>query len=257
MSIPLTGTPPIGTASVTGSATLTAANTTGYTSAALLCDSSGGSFTITLPKPTDLARAFRLTLVDIAGAAASHPVSILNSASTVQGISISTALQVLNVNGATLVLSTTGGSDAWTISSAYGPTDQVYSWARVTNVLSATVNGTSYVSGIVPQASHASTADSLVGGGVPGTWAVASRSADFTAAVWTRYAVNTTSADVTATLPAASTCTGKGIAFKKILPANGLIISSTDLIDGRLAQTLTAQWSSVTVYSTGSTWYIA
>lgn len=168
MSITISGTPPIGTASVTGTATLLASDLTGYTSASLLCSSTGGAFTITLPKPTDLARAFRLTLVDVAGTAASHPVAILNSASTVQGIAISTALHVLSFANAAIVLTTDGLSDAWTIAAAAGPPDQVYSWSRVTNQLVATVNGTSYVSGIVPYANHAVTADSISGGGAVG-----------------------------------------------------------------------------------------
>lgn len=92
---------------------------------------------------------------------------------------------------------------------------------------------------------------------LPGTWLVSSKAADFTAAVWTRYAVNTTIADVTATLPAASTCAGKGIFFKKIASANNMVIASTDLIDGSAALTYTALWSPLTLYSTGATWYTA
>lgn len=92
---------------------------------------------------------------------------------------------------------------------------------------------------------------------LPGTWLVSSKAADFTAAVWTRYAVDTTSSDVTATLPAASTCAGKGIFFKKIAAAHNMIVASTDLIDGSAALTYTALWSPLTLYSTGATWYTA
>lgn len=88
-------------------------------------------------------------------------------------------------------------------------------------------------------------------------WLVASVSSSSSAVARTRYAVNTSGGDVTMTLPAAvAGNAGMGINFKKLSSANNVVISSASLIDGAATVSITAQWSSVTVYSTGSTWYI-
>lgn len=69
---------------------------------------------------------------------------------------------------------------------------------------------------------------------------------------------DTTSGNVTASLPSAVGNKGKWFTAIKTVAANSLIIdpSGTELINGAATLTLTAQNSSVTFYSDGSNWFI-
>ena len=72
-------------------------------------------------------------------------------------------------------------------------------------------------------------------------------------------AVNATSGAVTITLPAAAGCTGRRYDIKKVdSSANAVTIdgNSAETIDGAATYALSAQYSSVTIISNGSGWYI-
>ena len=68
---------------------------------------------------------------------------------------------------------------------------------------------------------------------------------------------DTTSGNLSYTLPAASSVVGHKKTYKKTVAANSVILNSpTDLIDGATSYTMTTQYDVVTVYSDGTTWWI-
>ena len=97
------------------------------------------------------------------------------------------------------------------------------------------------------------------GGGVP---AVLSKSADYTVATSDGDIVlvlgTTSGGDVTITLYASSGNAGNIVHVKKLLAANSLIIdgNSSETIDGATTQTITAQYTCLTLCCDGSNWHI-
>ena len=73
----------------------------------------------------------------------------------------------------------------------------------------------------------------------------------------TQVDVDTTSGNVTITLPDADKHTGKRVEVTKTVAANTLTLSSADLINGSATLAWTTQWQSYTVISRGDTWRIA
>jgi len=97
------------------------------------------------------------------------------------------------------------------------------------------------------------------GGGVP---AVLSKSADYTVATSDGDIVlvlgTTSGGNVTITLYASSGNSGNIVHVKKLLAANSLIIdgNSSETIDGATTQTITAQYTCLTLCCDGSNWHI-
>ena len=97
------------------------------------------------------------------------------------------------------------------------------------------------------------------GGGTP---AVLSKSADYTVATSDGDIVlvlgTTSGGDVTITLYASSGNAGNIVHVKKLLAANSLIIdgNSSETIDGATTQTITAQYTCLTLCCDGSNWHI-
>jgi hypothetical protein len=97
------------------------------------------------------------------------------------------------------------------------------------------------------------------GGGAP---AVLSKSADYTVATSDGDIVlilgTTSGGNVTITLYAASGNSGNIVHVKKLLAANSLIIdgNSSETIDGATTQTITAQYTCLTLCCDGSNWHI-
>lgn len=68
--------------------------------------------------------------------------------------------------------------------------------------------------------------------------------------------VDTTAGSVTITLPPVRAATGREYNFKKTVAANTVTLASSALIDGASTLAFTTQWTSYTLYSTGTTWRI-
>lgn len=68
-------------------------------------------------------------------------------------------------------------------------------------------------------------------------------------------AIDTTSADVTATLPAAASMIGQQIKLYKTVAAHNAVVDAagSETIDGALSQTMTDQWETVIVEAVSST----
>jgi hypothetical protein len=69
---------------------------------------------------------------------------------------------------------------------------------------------------------------------------------------------DTTLANVTITLPAASACDGSHFTIKKVVSANLLTVAAQggSTIDGAASQTLVSAYDSIDIVSDGSNWYI-
>jgi hypothetical protein len=88
---------------------------------------------------------------------------------------------------------------------------------------------------------------------------IAAKSASFNAdSSQATVVIDTTAADVTVTLPAAATCTGKKLTFVKKVAANSMVIdgNAAETINGATTQTYASQYDKVTVQSDGSNWWI-
>lgn len=87
---------------------------------------------------------------------------------------------------------------------------------------------------------------------------VSTKTANYTATINDyMLVVDATSGDVTITLPSASTTYRREYIIKKIdSSANGVIISSTDLLDGDTTFTIGSQYVSIKLKSDGTTWHI-
>jgi len=88
---------------------------------------------------------------------------------------------------------------------------------------------------------------------------IASKAADYTAtATDCTLLCDATLADLTITLPAASTVTGRFYNIKKVDGSRNLVTidATTDTIDGSSTVIITAQWTTITVQSDGSNWWI-
>lgn len=71
------------------------------------------------------------------------------------------------------------------------------------------------------------------------------------------YLTDTSSANVTFTLPDPADFTNKRFTFKKTTGSNLLIIDAgTDTIDGQTTRQLSQQYSSLTIMSDGTEWFI-
>jgi hypothetical protein len=70
--------------------------------------------------------------------------------------------------------------------------------------------------------------------------------------------VDTSAGSVTVSLPAAATCAGKVLTFKKKVAANSLILdgNAAETIDGAATLTKTSQYDSVTIICDGTTWWV-
>ena len=69
---------------------------------------------------------------------------------------------------------------------------------------------------------------------------------------------DSTSGDLTLTLPSVSTFSNKKYSIKKIdSSSNSVILSSTDLIDGDSSVTLSNQWDYIEIITDGTTWFIS
>ena len=87
--------------------------------------------------------------------------------------------------------------------------------------------------------------------------AVVPKSGDFSAVIGDHYRVDASGGDVTATLPVPGAGNaGMDITFKKTTAGHSMILASASLIDGSASVSYAAQWTSVRVRSTGSTWDI-
>lgn len=101
-------------------------------------------------------------------------------------------------------------------------------------------------------------------------WTPSSKTADFsvtapTAASTTTgsarvfYICDTTSGNITATLPAAATCSGMVVAFKKTDAAAHSVIldgNGSETIDGATTYTISSRYNSVTIESDGTNWQV-
>ena len=87
---------------------------------------------------------------------------------------------------------------------------------------------------------------------------VQSISASQVAVVGVAYLVNTSSGDVTITLPASSSSEDQQITIKKTTSDNAIIIDgdSSETIDGELTVEVVEQYTSLTLASDGINWYI-
>lgn len=87
---------------------------------------------------------------------------------------------------------------------------------------------------------------------------VTSKTSSFTAsALENDYECDATSAAITATLPAASSCSGLVLHFTKIdASANNVILdgNASETINGASTYTISSQWESVTIKSNGTSW---
>lgn len=84
------------------------------------------------------------------------------------------------------------------------------------------------------------------------------KNSNFTAVVNTFYPIDTTSGNITATLPTAASSTGQSITFKRIGGSNFLAIdgAGSELIDGgTLISNVPGPYGIVTVISNGTKWY--
>jgi hypothetical protein len=74
----------------------------------------------------------------------------------------------------------------------------------------------------------------------------------------TLYLIDTTSGNVTVTLPTAKEAKGEWIVFKKIVAANTMTIdgNESETIDGATTQSTTTQWSTLEIVSDGTSWYV-
>ena len=70
--------------------------------------------------------------------------------------------------------------------------------------------------------------------------------------------VDTTAANRTITLPVVATVPGQAFVVKKVAGANNVILEGdgAETIDGAANQTITTLWASLTVRSTGTTWWV-
>lgn len=70
--------------------------------------------------------------------------------------------------------------------------------------------------------------------------------------------VDTTAGNVTVTLPTAASAVGQAYVVKKVAGANNAVIdgNGAETIDGAATQTITTLWASMTVRSTGTTWWV-
>jgi hypothetical protein len=88
---------------------------------------------------------------------------------------------------------------------------------------------------------------------------IVTKTADYTATIVDSVILcDTTSSSIIITLMAASTFVGIPLTIKKISAANTMTIDgdASELIDGSLTQTVTSQWTSLTICSNGTSWYI-
>ena len=87
---------------------------------------------------------------------------------------------------------------------------------------------------------------------------VVSKTSDYTAANEAIILADASSGDVTITLPAASSSTGRTYSIKKTNSANNVIIDAngSETIDGATTKTLSAQYSKVTIVCDGSNWFV-
>jgi len=72
----------------------------------------------------------------------------------------------------------------------------------------------------------------------------------------TQVDVDTTSGNVTVTLPGALKNIGRRVEITKTVAANTLTVASSDLIDGSATVAWTTQWTSRSFISRGDTWRI-
>lgn len=72
------------------------------------------------------------------------------------------------------------------------------------------------------------------------------------------YLVDTTSGDVLIVLPNAESCEGREWTFKKLVAANDVHLQPVEsqLVDGQLTYTFSNQYESVTIISSGDSFYI-
>ena len=70
--------------------------------------------------------------------------------------------------------------------------------------------------------------------------------------------VDTTSGNVTVTLPTAASAAGQAYVVKKVAGGNNAVIDAAgaELVDGAATQTISTLWASLTVRSTGTTWWL-
>ena len=127
---------------------------------------------------------------------------------------------------------------------------------KLINSGSSFVNGSTSKKFGIAGASPASTLDNFGDVGIGG---IANRTSSFTAGAAHIYTCDTTSGNMTVTLPEASDSTRRCYCFKKTVAANDLIINpwaASEAIDGLLSKTLSSQYDSVTIYCDGSKWHI-
>ncbi len=88
---------------------------------------------------------------------------------------------------------------------------------------------------------------------------VTTKTADYTVTT-ADYTVigDTTSGNKVFTLPTAASASGYTFVFKKIVSANTLTIdgAGSETIDGATTKVLSTQWTSVTIHSNGTAWFI-
>lgn len=81
----------------------------------VLCDSSGGAFTITLPANASLLDGDQVQIIDVGGAFSTNNVTVGRNGSLIQGAG---ADLTLDINGALVTLLFTGNTYGWVITSS-------------------------------------------------------------------------------------------------------------------------------------------
>lgn len=93
-----------------------------------------------------------------------------------------------------------------------------------------------------------------------GIKSVTTKTGDYTVTIADDFIIsNNTLANATFTLPAANTMTGRILYFKKISSntfSTTIDANASETIDGALTKVLIAQYSSVNIYSDGTSWYV-
>ena len=80
----------------------------------ILANSSGGSFTITLPVNSSLLVNDTIQIIDVGGATSTNPITISRNSSLIQGIADDL---YMDLNGSIITLIYTGPTYGWIISS--------------------------------------------------------------------------------------------------------------------------------------------